>query len=436
MLLNFIVAQKRLMFVAGLALNILCLGIFVPAVQAAEEKARRADDFVDSVGVNTHLQYNESTYYKNYENLIKPKLLDLGVRHIRDACTPNQNGFMDRLKELRELGGIRTTMVCDPRDIKPQGTVDLVKELGTDVVEAVQATNEYNLNGGGNWANDLRNYQKQLWQAIKGDGATSGVKVYGPSLVEAGAYATLGDMSAYQDYGAMNNYFSGRNPGNGGWGSDEYGSLDWNVRVTKKASVLDPVITTESGYHNVTSTSNGHRGVPEDIAAKYMPRLVLEQFNYGIPRTYIYELINTYNDPNSLYMNFGLLRNDGSEKPAYKALKNLLNLLKDPGASFTPGSLNYVLGGDTENVRHTLLQKADGKFYLILWQEVSGYNVDTKKWLNVPSQKVTLTLNTDIAKATIYLPNDSASLKSSQTYPKQLDIDVPDHPVVIELAGN
>ncbi len=80
-------------------------------------------------------------------------------------------------------------------------------------------------------------------------------------------------------------------------------------------------------------------------------------------------------------MNFGLLRNDGSEKPAYKALKNLLNLLKDPGSSFTPGSLDYVLGGDTENVRHTLLQKADGKFYLILWQEVSGYNVDSKKGL-------------------------------------------------------
>lgn len=82
------------------------------------------------------------------------------------------------------------------------------------------------------------------------------------------------------------------------------------------------------------------------------------------------------------------------------------------------------------------LQKQDGKFYLILWLEKAGYNVDTKKWLEVPSQKVTLTLNTDISEATIYVPNDSSSFKSSQTYPKQLDIDVPDHPVVVELAGN
>ena len=371
--------------IAGLALSLLSIVAVATSVQAAEEKARRADDFVDSVGVNTHLYYDDSVYYKRYNDLIKPKLLALGVRHIRDGCVYNLNGYMERLRELKELGGIRATLVCDPRDIKVDGAVDLVKEIGTDVVEAVQATNEYNLSGNGNWANDLRNYQKQLWQAIKGDGATSGVKVYGPSLVEAGAYSTLGDMSDYQDYGAMNNYMSGRNPGNGGWGSDGYGSLDWNVRSVKKASVSDPVLTTETGYHQVTDTSNGHRGVPEDIAAKYTPRLVLEQFNYGIPRTYIYELINTYYDPNSLYMNFGLLRNDGSEKPAYTALKNLLNLLKDPGSSFTPGSLDYVMSGNTEDVHHTLLQKQDGKFYLILWLEKSGYNVDSKKWIDVPS---------------------------------------------------
>jgi len=440
MLSKLLLGRKKLNIcysnIAGIALSLLSVVAIATSVQAAEEKARRADDFVDSVGVNTHLYYNESVYYKRYNDLIKPKLLALGVRHIRDGCVYNLNGYMERLRELKELGGIRATLVCDPRDIKVNAAADLVKEIGTDVVEAVQATNEYNLSGNGNWANDLRNYQKQLWQGIKGDSATSGVKVYGPSLVEAGAYATLGDMSDYQDYGAMNNYFSGRNPGNSGWGDDDYGSLGWNVRVTKKASVSDPVLTTETGYHQVTDTSNGHRGVPEDIAAKYTPRLVLEQFNYGIPRTFIYEFINTYYDPNSLYMNFGLLRNDGSEKPAYKALKNLFSLLSGPGASFSPGSLDYVMSGNTEDVHHTLLQKQDGTFYLILWVEKSGYNVDSKKWIDVPSQKVTLTLNTDIAKATIYVPNDSANLKSSQTYPKQLDIDVSDRVVVVELASN
>lgn len=430
MLLKAVLSGKNL---TGIALSCLSIVAIASSVQAAPEKARSADEFVDSIGVNTHLQYDDSVYYKNYNDLIKPKLLGLGVRHIRDACSRNMNGFMDRVKELNTLGGIRTLMVCDPRDIKPQATVSLIKELGTNVVEAVQATNEFNLSGGGNWVNDLRDYQKQLWQAIKGDSVTNGVQVYGPSLVEAGAYNTLGDMSAYQDYGAMNNYMSGRNPGNSGWGDDSYGSLDWNVRATKKASVSKPIVTTESGYHNVITTANSHRGIPEDIAGKYTTRLVLEQFNYGIGRTYLYEFINVYNNPDSLYVNFGLLRNDGSEKPAYSALKNLINLLKEPGASFTPGSLDYALGGSTDNIHHTLLQKKDGRFYLILWKEAYGYNVDIRQYLSVPSQKVSVTLNTYISKATIYVPNDSADAKSSQTNPKQLDVEVGDRPIVFVL---
>ena len=46
--------------IAGLALSLLSVMESAICVQAAEEKARRADDFDDSVGVNTHLQYNES----------------------------------------------------------------------------------------------------------------------------------------------------------------------------------------------------------------------------------------------------------------------------------------------------------------------------------------------------------------------------------------
>lgn len=427
---KFIDSTKNLM---GLGLNLLLLVATMRSAQAVPEKARSADEFVDSIGVNTHLYYDSSVYYQKYSSLIKPKLQQLGVRHIRDGATRNLNGYMDRLKELETLG-IRSTLICDPRSITPQAAVSLVKELGTDVVEAVQGTNEYNLSGDGNWVNNLRNYQKQLYAAVNGDSVTQNVKVYGPSLSGGGAYDAIGDLSAYMDYGTMNNYFSGRNPGTNGWGSDNYGSLDWNVRIAKKASVSKQMITTETGYHSVVSTNDGHRGVPEDVSAKYTPRLLLEQFNYGIARTFLYELINVSPSPNSLYNNFGLLRDDGSEKPAFVAVKNLIGLVEDPGSTFTPGSLDYFLGGNTADIHHTLLQKRDGRFYLILWKEVSSFNVDTKQKINVSSQKVSLTLNTEVAKATIYIPNDSSDWTSQKTNPKTLDIDVSDRPVVIELA--
>ena len=47
--------------------------------------ARAADAFVDSVGVNTHLHYND-TVYNRFDDLIKPKLLASGIRHIRDGA--------------------------------------------------------------------------------------------------------------------------------------------------------------------------------------------------------------------------------------------------------------------------------------------------------------------------------------------------------------
>ncbi len=427
---KFIDSTKNLM---GLGLNVLLLVATMRSAQAVPETARSADEFVDSIGVNTHLYYNSSVYYQEYDSLIKPKLQQLGVRHIRDGGTRNLNGYLDRLKELATLG-IRSTLICDPRDITPQAAVNLVKEIGTNVVEAVQGPNESNLSGDGNWVNNLRNYQQQLYTAIKNDSVTRNVQVYGPSLSGGGAYNAIGDLSAYVDFGTTNNYYSGRNPGTNGWGDDGYGSLDWNVRIAKRASVSRQIITTETGYHSVVNTNDGHSGIPEDVSGKYTPRLLLEQFNYGIPRTFIYELINVSPDPNSLYNNFGLLRDDGSEKPAFVAVKNLIGLVKDPGSTFTPGSLDYVLGGNTADIRHTLLQKRDGRFYLILWKEVSSFNVNTKQRINVSSQKVSLTLNTAIAKATIYIPNDSPNWTSQQTNPKTFDIDVSDRPVVVELA--
>jgi len=47
------------------------------------ETAVGADAFVDSVGVNVHLHYND-TSYGNFAS-VERSLKDLGVRHIRDG---------------------------------------------------------------------------------------------------------------------------------------------------------------------------------------------------------------------------------------------------------------------------------------------------------------------------------------------------------------
>ncbi len=85
-------------------------------------------------------------------------------------------------------------------------------------------------------------------------------------------------------------------------------------------------------------------------------------------RTFWYELLDLKPDPErkDVERNFGLLRTDGvTKKPAGLALQHLVALLADPGATFAPGRLDYSLSD--EKVRHVLLQKRNGEFWLALW---------------------------------------------------------------------
>jgi hypothetical protein len=136
--------------------------------------------------------------------------------------------------------------------------------------------------------------------------------------------------------------------------------------------------------------------------------------------------------------NFGLLRNDGSSKPAFIALKNLISLLENSNGltakSFTRKSLNYTLSGNTSTIHHTLLQKNDGKFYLILWQDVLSFDTKIKTDIAVSESQVTLNLNTLINKAATYQPLKSLTPLDQYANPQQLQLMVPDHPLVIELV--
>src|SRR4051794_28615698 len=59
-----------------------------PEAGADAHRARRADDFVNSVGVNVHLGYTNTPYRRH--DLVQKKLRELGVRYIRDGLSLEQ----------------------------------------------------------------------------------------------------------------------------------------------------------------------------------------------------------------------------------------------------------------------------------------------------------------------------------------------------------
>jgi len=141
-----------------------------------------------------------------------------------------------------------------------------------------------------------------------------------------------------------------------------------------------------------------------------MPRIFAEVFRQGIYRTYKYELIN--NGIQGREGLFGLLRNNLTEKPSFKAVKSLIAILNDKGPIFQPDKLNYTLNGSLHDVKQLLFQKRNGDFYLMIWLEISCWDVNHKIDLYPLPKQVTLTLQdtNNISNAILYTFNNTADL--------------------------
>ncbi len=194
-----------------------------------------------------------------------------------------------------------------------------------------------------------------------------------------------------------------------------------------------PTWATETGYHNAISNE---LGISDGAAGKYIPRLLLGNFKRNIESTYLYELANQGTDSNDEQSNFGLLRFDGSPKPAFTAIKNMNSLLKEPGAKFTPQSLDYEIEGDKQGIETVLLQKSNGDHYLILWQETKSWDNDAKKDITVQGKKIKVSLKNPAKKLETYDPTKSTSALNAEASAKAIDISVPDYPVILKVVTN
>ena len=411
-----------------------------PDLSIGPVSARAADAFVDSVGVNTHLHYTD-TVYNRFSDLVKPKLLASGIRHIRDGAYTyagaNRDSFYyARLRELA-AGGVRfnllTNMQTSYSSVTDFALLDDIYSWTNGAVESFEGVNETDIQGGTyNWPGQATEVQQKLYSTVRNNPALGQVKVIGPSPVWDAA--PLGNLSSVMDYGNAHAYSGGQMPLVSG-----YGGLQFNLDKAAINSGTDPVIVTEVGYHTALKTTNGHLPVSESVAAIYTPRLLLGYFNRGVIRTYLYQFIDhesdaSLSDPEAA---FGLLRNDGSEKPVFVAVKTLLNLLKDPGTPLTPGALRYELLGNTANVQQTLLQKRDGTFYLALWVEAPSWDRNARRELVVPGQAVSLKLGDPVGAATRYTfgPTGQAAVSALSPQAGGLELVIDDKLTLIELKS-
>jgi hypothetical protein len=331
----------------------------------------RADSVVDSIGVNIHI-HNGNTVYGNFP-LIEDLLKNLGVRHTRDGLIDTTwQPYYDRHIALGKLG-IRSIFLTNPAE--SDALLVSWPQRVPGAFEGYEAPNEWDNSRDPNWAQTLQVFVPRLYHAVKSDPSTASYPVIGPSVIRPQDLAPLAGLGEDFDFANMHNYFAGRNPGTAGWGANGYGSIVFNMNLASSAWPGKPMMTTETGYY----TDAGHDSVPESVEGEYVPRVVLEQMLHGIARTYFYELIDENSTAKSNEGYFGLAHGDGSPKPAYTALKNMIALYADPGPSFDPQNLEYSLQGAPGKVHHLLAAKRDGSYELAIWIEEQNYDVNNRQ---------------------------------------------------------
>lgn len=371
----------------------------LPLPLKAQDQPVKAYDLYHSVGVNTHITYGKPyAYLNNFKTLIA-KLQQAGIVHIRDSEWGNgadtQPWVTSMFKQLADAG-IRTDLIIVSNNwnqTEAQLLADLKLYPG---IESIEAPNECDVNC--NSARGVIDWPQRViakLQIMKPAADAMGLPVIGPSLTQESSFARLGDVSKYLNYGNVHDYNGNRNPETTGWGGGidrqghGYGSISWNKDMAHRYASALPVMATEIGYQ--TGTAKGK--IPESVEGTYAPRLFLASFKRGITRTYYYELVDA---PNG-WSSYGLLRIDLSPKPAYVAIQNLQNLIRDTGSNFTPKPLDYTLAGNTSGVETLLAQKSDGTYLLFVWLNGNIWDIDKNVATPVSPRPLTLKLSNGMA---------------------------------------
>jgi hypothetical protein len=401
------------------------------SVAPVAETARSAYDFVNSIGLNTHLNYFDRIY-GNFP-LVQRELRSLGVLHLRDGVHLQNSDYNATLYgRWIQLGkmSVRFDAVLDPRSnlgpLNP-ALLDQVNELSGETIESIEGPNEFDVSHQSDWTAIDQSYQAQIFSAVHSMSSSHSIAVIGPSLAFASNGSRLGDLSTHLDEGNLHPYPAGKMP-----------SIVIPGQIALERIVCDnkPIVFTESGYHNAINVRNDQPGISEAAAARYIPRLFLENFLHGIPRTYLYEFMDEAPEPRLTdpQMHWGLVRADGSEKPAFSALENLIQLVSDPAEPRTLQPLRWTLDSTSEQIHHILLQKSNGAFLLILWQEVPSYDIQRHADINNPDVAATLTLPHTARVIKVYEPAVQARPLHTWSAVGSVPIAIPDHPLVVEIS--
>jgi hypothetical protein len=371
------------------------------------EPATSAQTIENSIGVNTHIGEGGTGYAS--VSTTASAINYLGIKNLRDAPNASQDvGTSGLWQQIANATGAKfdaymnrgstasdVTDLANAKLLANQGILNLIEG-----VDEPDVATQY-----GNSSAWSANFQKTVYATAHSLGLKAVNMSFGGGWTATnnwqGDYGTVGDLSAYTDYGNAHTYPNASETVDAG--------ITRLNGLAKLAASSRPVMTTELGW-------NGAQFSAATIA-KYTLDAVLDGVQDGDAKSYFYGL---FDDASGKY---GLMNSDGSARPAGTALHNLTTILADSG---TPKSGTLAMGlTDTQSSDHSLLmEKSNGTFELALWNESAG------------AHSVTLSLGATASAISVYDPLVSSSPTASYSNKSSVTVTVGDHPVIVQVGGS
>jgi hypothetical protein len=413
------------------------LSTLVPPHRAKAQERPSVDDFVDSVGVNVHLSSEPySSRYDQFKELIGASR----IRHLRDELRPDNE--LARWRELYDTHGIRSHLLVSPATNTVQQMLDYLSALGVDRVSAIEGQNEPNSDwfmahpaAGADWATTTVAYQREVFSALRARYTQADLPILSPSIIDwkPGDVGRIVDARDFCEIVSIHSYVQhAQEPET----NDDFAGLGWYVR--HMADAFKPgasIMATEAGYSNVVGPWS--KGISEVAAAKYIPRLLLNNFSAGIARTFLYEFMDGGRNPTETEDNWGMVRNDGAPKPAYHAVRSLLHALSD-GGSAVPSSANTEVYATLQNpppkTRSLTFGGRDGSTIMAIWRAVKSWNAARSADVVIPALPTALQLSRPVSSVTWMMPASGAEWTEMVARDTAITLPVRDQVMLVRLA--
>lgn len=392
--------------------------------------------FTDSVGVNVHI--SSEPYASNFTR-IHEQIAASGIRHLRDELRPSND--IDRWRLLNTTSGILFNILVSPATNSVSDMMNYLTALGPERVSAIEGQNEGDSDwfmslplAASGWSGVVVNYQREVYQTLRSRYSAQQLPLLSPSVInwKPADVALLRPAADFSDAVAIHSYVQrAQEPET----RDDYAAVSWylqNMRDAFKPGA--PTMATETGYCNMVGP--GRSGVSEAAAAIYLPRLLLNNYRQGILRTFLYEFMDGGKDPNEWEQNWGLVRNDGTPKPAYHAIRRLLSALK--GARLSERSSKGLRASPrtaSPEIQHISFQDDTGRLVLAVWRAARCWDVENATDIPVDAQPIEIAVEGDAVSASFNIPNDDDNWRDVPVTNRSLTIPMTGKVVLLRFAA-